>query len=179
MDDGQLQIQHSKALIKTLVVVDDVNCAPVLTGTTRKIKRKPINAMKCKLSSKISRDTTKIANILNSHFATTGQRLAAKSPHSEKHFSDYFSSESINKPANFFAFYNVEPTEVMLDIFDLPLNKSQGLYSCPIRMAKLMYNASNNAPPQSLQDLFKKTREIHDTRSVSAGNFYTHHLQFW
>ena len=64
----------------------------------------------------------------HSRFATTGQRIAAKLPHSEKHFSDYFSSESINKPANSFAFYNVQPTEVMLGI-------SQG-HSCPIRILK-------------------------------------------
>ena len=47
-----------------------------------------IGAMRQDPTSRLTFDPKNISNILNKHFATCG-RLAAKMPHSEKHYSDY------------------------------------------------------------------------------------------
>ena len=75
--------------------------------------------------SPLVHEPSKIANILNSHFASCGHRLAAKLPHSEKHFSEFLGKTR-----------TVEPIEVEQELFALPSNKSFGLYSCPIRILK-------------------------------------------
>ena len=77
----------------------------------RKKSCKTINALRANRFSPLVTAPTKIANILNSHFASCGHRLAAKLPHSEKHFSDYF----FNNPfrlSNSFVFYPDESSEV-------------------------------------------------------------------
>ena len=75
-----------------------------------------------------------MSNILNSHFASCGHRLAAKLPHSEKHFSDYLNGYS--NTAESFVFHPVEASEIISEILNLPQNKAYELYSCPIRLLK-------------------------------------------
>ena len=70
---------------------------------------------------------------MNSHFALCGHRLAAKLPHSEKHYSDYLTNRNV--PGSF-AFHLVESDEIITEIMALPSNKSYGLYSCPSKLLK-------------------------------------------
>ena len=89
--------------------------------------------------SPLVHEPSKIANILNSHFASCGHRLAAKLPHSEKHFSEFLGktrNPKLQMQYGSFAFLPVEPIEVEQELFALPSNKSFGLYSCPIRILK-------------------------------------------
>ena len=50
---------------------------------------KSISAVRANSSSPLVNNLSKIANIINFHFASCGHHLAAKLPHSKKHFSDY------------------------------------------------------------------------------------------
>jgi len=102
---------------------------------SKKSRKKSINAMRCNHTSRLFHDPIKIANILNEHFASCGSRLAAKLPHSEKHFSDYLKDNPITSSGSF-ACYPVEPQEIKTEILALPSNKSHGLYSCPIQILK-------------------------------------------
>jgi hypothetical protein len=66
---------------------------------------------------------------LNNHFASCGHRLAAKMPHSEKHFSEYLPKQNtdyknIVSQHGSFAFFPVTPSEIELEITLLPINKS-------------------------------------------------------
>ena len=53
-----------------------------------KKKMKSINALKGPNSSQLIHDPSKLPTILNQHFATCGSALAAKLPHSERHYSE-------------------------------------------------------------------------------------------
>ena len=110
-----------------------------------KKRKKEINAMAKCANSQLIHDPQKISNILNNHFASCGHRLAAKMPHSEKHFSEYLPKqntdyENIASQHGSFAFFPVTPSEIELEITLLPINKSYGLYSCPIRILKCAKN---------------------------------------
>ena len=94
---------------------------------------KSINALRDNRSSPLVYEPVKIANIMNSHFALCGHRLAAKLPHSEKHYSDYLTNRNV--PGSF-AFHLVESDEIITEIMALPSNKSYGLYSCPSKLLK-------------------------------------------
>ena len=50
---------------------------------------KVITKMKHSQTQEISHDPLVNANILNSHFASAGNRLASELPNSNRHFSDY------------------------------------------------------------------------------------------
>ncbi|CAH3175395.1 unnamed protein product, partial [Porites lobata] len=73
------------------------------------------------------------ANILNSHFASVGNRLASELPNSNRHFSDYLPRTTYSGS---FVFKTVLPSEIELEIIMAPSNKAHGLYSCPIRLLK-------------------------------------------
>ena len=82
---------------------------------------------------------------MNNHFASCGHRLAAKMPHSEKHFSEYLPKQNIDyknivSQHGSFAFFPVTPSEIELEITLLPNNKSDGLYSCPTHILKCAKN---------------------------------------
>ena len=62
----------------------------------------------------------KLSSILNKHFASCGSTLAAKLPHSERHFSEFL----VNSPVE---------SEISL----LSLNKSRGVYSCSVNILKV------------------------------------------
>ena len=51
---------------------------------------KPISALKCPNNNEITRNPSKITNILNDHFSTIGQKLASNISNSKKHFSFFF-----------------------------------------------------------------------------------------
>ena len=59
-----------------------------ILGRSRNNKNN-IGAMRQDPTSRLTFDPKNISKILNKHFATCGQRLAAKMPHSKKHYSDY------------------------------------------------------------------------------------------
>ena len=99
-----------------------------------KKKMKSINALKGPNSSQLIHDPSKLPTFLNQHFATCGSALAAKLPHSERHYSEYLGpSNQINS----FFFNPVTPDEIESEISLLPMGKSHGVYSCPTRILKI------------------------------------------
>lgn len=89
--------------------------------------------MKHSQTQEISHDPLVNANILNSHFASAGNRLASELPNSNRHFSDYLPRTTYSGS---FVFETVLPSEIELEIIMAPSNKAHGLYSCPIRLLK-------------------------------------------
>ena len=77
---------------------------------------KSISAVRANSSSPLVNDPSKIANIMNFHFATCGHHLAAKLPYSEKHFSDYLTPRN---DAGSFMFRPVEPEKIISEILTL------------------------------------------------------------
>lgn len=63
------------------------------------------------------------------HFAPVGQKLASNLPRSKRHLSDYLID--YNYPDAFF-FEPVTPSKIEYEISSIPINKPDGLYSCPI-----------------------------------------------
>ena len=84
-------------------------------------------------TQEISHDPLMNANILNSHFASVGNRLASELPNSNRHFSNYLPRTTYSGS---FVFETVLPSEIELEIIMTPSNKAHGLYSCPIRLLK-------------------------------------------
>ena len=72
--------------------------------------------------------SSELPNILDSHFASVGPKLASKMPQSQIHFTDYLPKPSISGS---FAFQPVTPSEVELEILSMPHNKAYRLFSCP------------------------------------------------
>ena len=89
--------------------------------------------MKHSQTQEISHDPLVNANILNSHFASVGNRLASELPNSNRHFSNYLPRTTYSGS---FVFETVLPSEIELEIIMAPSNKAHGLYSCPIRLLK-------------------------------------------
>ena len=89
--------------------------------------------MRANSSSPLVNDPSRIANIMNFHFASCGHHLNAKLQHSEKHFSDYLTPRN---DAGSFVFRPIEPEEIVTEILTLSSNKSYGLYTCPIHLLK-------------------------------------------
>ena len=95
-------------------------------------KMKKIPALRDESNGRLIHDPMKLSSILNKHFASCGSTLAAKLPHSERHFSEFL----VNSPMNFY-FDPVTPGEVESEISLLSLNKSHGVYSCPVNILKV------------------------------------------
>lgn len=101
-----------------------------------------INALRQDSNAQLTFDSKKISNIINRHFASCGQRLAAKIPHSEKHYSTYLPDQIMNSSVNVsqqqgsFAFIPVTARDIEFEIMTLPAKKAEGLYSCPFRILK-------------------------------------------
>ena len=74
-----------------------------------------------------------LPNVLNELFPSVGQTLAASVPPATHHFSDYL--PAVNSPSSFF-FKPVTSMELENEILLLPINKSHGLYCCPVRALK-------------------------------------------
>ena len=92
---------------------------------------KPISALKCPNNNEITRNPSKITNILNDHFSTIGQKLASNISNSNKHFSDYLAPDGY---AHSFFFNPVLFIEIESEIISLPMYNAHGLYSCPTRL---------------------------------------------
>ena len=88
-------------------------------------KMKKIPALRDESNGRLIHDPKKLSSILNKHFASCGSTLAAKLPHSERHFSEFL----VNSPMTFY-FDPVTPGEVESEISLLSSNKSHGVYSC-------------------------------------------------
>ena len=102
----------------------------------RKKNFKKITAVKDRINDNaIVRETSKISNIMNEHFASVGSRLADKLLSSRGHFLDYVSN--CKSPSSSFFFQPITPQEVKLEISSIPINKSYGLYSSPTKLLKL------------------------------------------
>ena len=96
-------------------------------------KMKNIPALRDESNGRLIHDPMKLSSILYKYFASCGSTLAAKQPHSERHFSEFL----INSPITFY-FDPVTPGEVESEISLLiSLNKSHGVYSCPVNILKL------------------------------------------
>ena len=97
-------------------------------------KSRHVNAIKdLNNGNKINRNPQRIANILNEHFASVGEKLASKIPASGDHRDFLKKTKSLGSP---FMFKPVTAREVELEILALPNNKSHGLYSCPTTLLK-------------------------------------------
>ena len=81
---------------------------------------------------------SRLTNILNSHFATIGNRLANRLPASQHSFNDFLVKSKPTQSS--FLFQPVSPAEVQLEILSTPSNKAYGLYSCPTYLLKLSSN---------------------------------------
>ena len=98
-------------------------------------KSKSISALKdFKNNNEVSRDLTRIPNILDEHFATVGQKLANQLPSTSKCFTDVL--EKGKSSVSSFFFQPITPAEIRLEILSIPNNKSYGLYSCPTPVLK-------------------------------------------
>ena len=83
--------------------------------------------------NRINRNPQRIANILNEHFASVGEKLARKIPASGDHHDFLKKTKS---SASSFMFKPVTAREVELEILALPNNNSHGLYSWPTKLLK-------------------------------------------
>ena len=81
-----------------------------------------------------NRNSSRIPNILNDHFASVGHKLANQLLDSQKHYSDFLIKSKC--PRDSFYFNLITPTEVKLEILALPIHKAHGLYSCPSQILK-------------------------------------------
>ena len=122
----------------------------VLNCKTKKSRH--VNAIKdFNNGNMINRNPQRIANILNEHFASVGEKLASKIPAS--------ADQKTKSPASSFMFKPVTAREVELEIMPLPNNKSHGLYSCPIKLLK--YSST------IISDILDKIVNF----SVTSGNY--------
>ena len=100
---------------------------------------KPITSIKVPTDNdSVTCDQNRIANVLNDHFASVGPTLANKLPTVQCNYFDFMNRS--NSPDSSFAFNLVTPTEVKLEILQIPNNKSHGLYSCPTQLLKYSSN---------------------------------------
>ena len=82
----------------------------------------------------MSKDLSKISNILNKHFSSAGRKLDSRVPSSSQDFGSFLLKSK--SPKSLFFFEPVISDEVQLEILSMPNNKSYGLYSCPTHLLK-------------------------------------------
>ena len=120
-------------------------------------KSRHVNAIKdFNNGNKINRNPQRIANILNEHFASVGEKLASRIPASGDH-RDFLKKNK--SPSSSFMFKPVTAREVELERLALPNNKSHGLYSCPTKLLK--YSGT------IISDILDKIVNL----SVTSGNY--------
>ena len=102
----------------------------------RKQNLKVISALKdFNNRNKIVKESSRIPNIINEHFATVGNRLANKLPIPQNHHLDYV--DKSKSPISSFFFQPVFlPEELRSEILLVPNDKSYGLYSLPTKLLK-------------------------------------------
>lgn len=84
--------------------------------------------------NKITRNPSRIPNILNEHFASVGHKLASRLPSANYSFADYLAKSK--SPQSSFLFRPITAAEVQLEILSIPNKKAHGLYSCPTQLLK-------------------------------------------
>ena len=101
-----------------------------------KRKRKSVGKLKDPdNNNNLTKDSSRIPNILNKHFLNVGNILASKSPPVERPFTDYLRKTS--SPELSFFFKPVTPPEIQFQFYLYQTNsKSHGLYSCPAQLLK-------------------------------------------
>ena len=99
----------------------------------KKKGRELVTKLRCPFKNEMATSPTEISNIFNKHFSYIGEKLSAKLPNSSKHFSYYLNTN--NYPNSFF-FKPVTSSEVESEINSMPCGKTNGLYSCPMRILK-------------------------------------------
>ena len=98
-------------------------------------KTKIVTAIKdINKSNKIVKEPPQVANILNDHFSSVGNRLARTIPTPQQHYLNYICH--CKAPISSFLFLPVTSDEVHFQILSKPNNKSYGLYSSPIKLLK-------------------------------------------
>ena len=100
--------------------------------STSKKKVNQISIIK-KPDGSLSTDPSEISNVLNKHFASVGHNLASKLPPSKHSFNEYLTN---NRLPNSFNFEPIIPTDISAQIQALPLYKSYGMFSCPVKILK-------------------------------------------
>ena len=101
--------------------------------SNNKKSRKSITNLKDPSTNKLAYKQNEVANSLNKHFATIGQKLSSNIPDSNTQFTEFLRDIDVNES---FFFNPVTPEEVELEILQTPSNKSFGLYSFPINILK-------------------------------------------
>ena len=91
----------------------------------------------------MSNNPDRIANILNEHFASVGPKLANTLPSVQRNYFEFLNRSY--SPTTSFAFNLATPSEVKLEIFRIPNNKSHSLYSRPTQILKCTSNIIGNA----------------------------------
>ena len=81
----------------------------------------------------LSTDPSEIPNLLNKHFSSVEHNLASKLPPSKHSFNEYLTN---NHLPNSFNFEPVIPTAISAQIQALPLYKSYGMFSCPVKILR-------------------------------------------
>ena len=76
----------------------------------------------------------RISNIFNNYFSTIGAKIPEKRKHLHKNYSDYLTNE--NRNSFFLSLTNKE--EIGFIISSLDINKSNGPYSIPNKVLKLL-----------------------------------------
>ena len=100
--------------------------------STSKKKVNQISIIK-KPAGSHSTDPSEISNVLNKHFASVGHNLASKLPPSKHSFNEYLTN---NRLPNSFNFEPIIPIDISAQIQALPIYKSYGMFSCPVKILK-------------------------------------------
>ena len=101
----------------------------------RRKKTKIITAIKNPNKSyKVVKEPSQVANFLNDHFSSVGNRLASAIPTPQQHYLNYVSH--CKAPTSSFLFLPVTSDEVKFQILFIQNNKFYGLYSSPIKLLK-------------------------------------------
>ena len=76
---------------------------------------------------------SEIPNVINKHFSSVGHNLASKLPPSKHSFNEYLTN---NRLPNSLSFEPIIPTDISAQLQALPLYKSYGMFSCPVKILK-------------------------------------------
>ena len=102
--------------------------------SNNKKHQKSITNLKDPSTNKLAYKRNEVANILNKHFATIGQKLSSNIPDSNTQFTEFLCDSYVN--VAFSLILAATPEEAELKILLTPSNKSFGLYSFPINILK-------------------------------------------
>lgn len=98
-----------------------------------KKSNKSIIGLNDKHTNTVIRENSKLANVMNKHFVSIGQKLTSQVPDDNTHFTSYLGNIS---QSNSFFFEPITEEEVEREILKTPHNKAYGLYSFPVTLLK-------------------------------------------